>query len=475
MQRHQGNMPRQTRIVATIGLCHSGNWTDFLQQMLNAGTDVFRLNFSHTDGDYEREKTVLDMVHQHGDSGGHLAAVLGDLQGPKVRVGEIDDPGLELVEGEEIIIRMNASQGEIPVDDEVGSALLSSLNRLAKEEPDTQAEILFGDGDLIVEVREILQDGLKTVVTAGGTLTSRKGITLRATDIDMDPFPEKDQEDLRFCLKNGVDFVAISFVRTAKDINRVRAFIEKELEPSQPFPSIIAKIETLAALQNIESILEVTDGIMVARGDLGLQIGVEGVPLEQKRLIRAARGHGKSVIVATQMLESMVSHPSPTRAEATDVFNAIIDGGDAVMLSAETSVGSRPIETVETMDRIARQAETFRADPEWIKRERKATRRRMRELAGDQKIARINEEMGLTAVQFAEHIPARAVVSFTRSGGTLKRMSRYRPSIPLIGVCQSNQVARSLLITYGVHPIVMKRHEDDPGITRLMKTSRPYL
>jgi pyruvate kinase len=433
------------------------------------------LNFSHAGDDYERERTVLDCVQGQGDGGGSLAAVLGDLQGPKVRVGEIPDPGLELVEGEEIVMRTQAGADEIPLHEEVGSALLRSVQALIAGSKDAKPEIIFGDGELVIEMTEVLKDGVRGRVTAGGRLTSRKGITIRGIDIDMDPFPAKDQNDLRFCLDHGVNFIGVSFVRNAGDINRIRNFISEHLGPDQPHPSIVAKIETLTALENIEEILEVTDGIMVARGDLGLQIGVEAVPLEQKRLIRAARGHGRAVIVATQMLESMVSNPSPTRAEATDVFNAIIDGGDAIMLSGETSVGTRPIEAVETMDRIARQAEQFRADPEWLKRERKATRRRMRELAGNKKVGRINEEMALTAVQFAEHIPARAVVSFTRTGGTLRRMSRYRPGVPLIGVCKNAQVARGLLIYYGVHPIVMHRNEDDPSITKLVKASRPFL
>ena len=240
-------------------------------------------------------------------------------------------------------------------------------------------------------------------------------------------------------------------------------------------PPLIAKIETLSAVRNIEEILPEVDGIMIARGDLGLQIGVEAVPLGQKELIRAARGHGKAVIVATQMLESMVANPSPTRAEATDVFNAITDGCDAVMLSGETSVGSRPVTVVETMDRIARLAESYHGDPESQKRERKVIRAKMGAKIEHQTIGRVNEDMALMAVQFGEDIPAHSVLSFTRTGATLRRMSHYRPSPPLIGACRTPEIARSLLIHYAVHPVLMPYTEEAPSISYLVEMVRPIL
>ncbi|MCO4759941.1 MAG: pyruvate kinase [Myxococcales bacterium] len=476
MRRHKGSSPRQTRIVATIGLCPEPDYATFLDGMLEAGVDVIRLNMSHAAKGYTKEAEILAWANQPVDN--HTAprvAVLADLQGPKARVGELGEDGLTLVEGAEIQLTTEAGTGTgvvVPLPGEVGPAVIRALRSFMRDQPGTYPRMLFGDGDLVVEITNVSSHSATARVIAGGVLSSRKGITIRGVDIDLDPFPQKDQRDLGFLLSQGIDFLAVSFVRTATDIKRVRRYILENQRPESTPIRLIAKIETLSAIDNIDSIVTAADGIMIARGDLGLQLGVAEVPLAQKTLAHRARQHGKPVIVATQMLESMINNPAPTRAEATDVFNAILDGGDAVMLSGETSVGSRPYAVVETIARLALVAERFRADP----MTHRSPRTIMENDSTDTFISRINEEFALTAVHFAERIPAKAVVTFTRSGGTPRRLSRHRSDVPLFAVCQGEAVARSLLLCYGVHPVVMHDFDVDvDGPSRMIKVAREVL
>lgn len=478
MRRHKGERPRQTRIVATIGLCPEETYAEYLDGMVEAGVDVIRLNMSHAGKGYEKEREILTWANKPvADHGAPPVAVLADLQGPKARVGELGEKGLELIDGTTVRLVTDAAKPDpdivsIALPGEVGPAAIRALRTLQREQPGTHPRVLFGDGDLVVEVTGVEQTFARARVLAGGTLSSRKGVTIRGVDIDLDPFPQKDQQDLSFLLEEGVDFLAVSFVRTASDVKRVRRYIAEKQGPKGPKVRVIAKIETLAAIQNIAGIVDASDGIMIARGDLGLQLGVAEVPLAQKTLARHARGKGKPVIVATQMLESMISNPAPTRAEATDVFNAILDGGDAVMLSGETSVGSRPYAVVETIGRLALVAERYRADPTTVAQERQVNTNDQ----SDSFISRINEEFALTAVLFAERIPAKAVVTFTRSGGTPRRLSRHRSAVPLLAVCQSERVARSLLLCYGVHPVVMNDFDVDvDGPSRMIKVARRVL
>ena len=478
MRRHMGESPRQTRIVATIGLCPEPDYATYLDRMVDAGVDVVRLNMSHAGAGYTKEKEILAWANRPGENhGAPRVAVLADLQGPKARVGDLGEAGLELVEGTVVQLVTDAGTPDegaiaIKLPGEVGPAVMRALRALHRERPGESPRMLFGDGDLVIEVIEIEGHHARGRVLAGGNLSSRKGITIRGVDIDLDPFPAKDQADLDFLLVQGIDFLAVSFVRTASDVKRVRRYIAEKQGPDGPPVRLIAKIETLAAVENIGGIIDAADGIMIARGDLGLQLGVAEVPLAQKVLARRARDAGKPVIVATQMLESMISHPAPTRAEATDVFNAILDGGDAVMLSGETSVGSRPYAVVETIAGLALVAERYRADPTTT------TDARIALFTDDEDafIRRINEEFAITAVQFAERIPAKAVVTFTRSGGTPRRMSRHRSHVPLLAVCQGERVARSLLLCYGVHPVVLHAFDVDiDGPSRMIAVARKVL
>jgi len=453
MQRHEGPRARQTRIVATLGRTPAEGWEAFLTALVEAGVDVLRLNLSHADPDHAKETEILAWANRPV---GHLSAppvaVMADLQGPKCRIGRLPADGIALDPGAAVELRREGDHGDaIPVPEPVWSCLRAGLCDWLAAHPADRPSIAFGDGDLIVAVEGVGADTIAARVAAGGVLHSKKGLTVREIDLALDPFPPKDQDDLRLCLRHGVDFVALSFVRTPAAIERVRAFIADHVAAGSDPPAIIAKIETLSAVADIDAILAAADGIMVARGDLGLQLGHDEVPAVQKRLVVAARRHAKPCIIATQMLESMISAPLPTRAEATDIFNAIVDGGDAVMLSGETSVGSRPCRVVEVMDGIARKAELFRVE--------ERTRRTQLELPpveGHGHVARINAEFARTAVQFADHLPAFAIVCFSRTGRTPERISRYRPAVPVMAFCATDAVARRCLLYWGVHPIVLR-------------------
>jgi pyruvate kinase len=469
MRRHEGPHARQTRIVATLGLCPEPTWPAYLDKLCDAGADVFRLNLSHADKDYGKETQVLAWCNEATPNGeAPRVAVMADLQGPKARIGKVLGDGVELVVGRHVLLvteGQEPARGEpigtdspvaIPVPEPLAGGMFAALCEFMARHPDMRPKVLFGDGDIALEVVQAQPHCARGLVVAGGVLGSRKGVTIREIDLDLDPFPAKDQRDLRFCLEHGIDFVAVSFVRTAADLERVRAFVRDNLSDGQKEPRLVAKIETLSAIEHMEEILEAAGGVMIARGDLGLQLGVEEVPLVQKRFVAAARAHGKPVIVATQMLESMIASPQPTRAEATDVFNAILDGGDAVMLSGETSVGIRPYLVVQTMDRIARKAESFldRADH---------TRHGPPALDPDEPahLERINGLFAATAVRFADQLGARAIVCFTRTGRTPERLSRHRPGVPILALCPEPSVARVLLLYYGVHPIVLSGFDAD--------------
>lgn len=482
MRRFEGQSPRQTRIVATVGLCPKRwSWPEYLDRLALAGVDVLRLNMSHADRDHGKEAEIMAWANAPMAVGTQpRVALLVDLQGPKARIGQPAGGALELAEGDVIVLSPSPIDEPAPADGppprhvpmsaEVASAVCRSLARLRRDQPAKTGRLRFGDGEVEAVVSAFGDDQVRATVSAGGRLSARKGLTIFGVDIDLDPFSDKDRHDLAFALGHGTDFVAVSFVREAHDIERVQAFIAERVADPERRPRVIAKIETLSAVDHIDGILEAADGIMIARGDLGMQLGVAEVPALQKRLALHSRQHNKPVIVATQMLESMIHNPAPTRAEATDVFNAILDGGDAVMLSGETSVGERPCETVEMIDTLARRAEAWRREPEWLKRDRKAMRRHARQRAGDPQIGRINEEFALTAVQFGEHIPAGAVVCATRSGGTPRRLSRYRPAIPLLALCADPAVARRLLLFYGVHPVLLDALlADDCGFERLVE------
>jgi pyruvate kinase len=426
------SMNRKAKIVVTIGPASQDETV--VEKLLLAGMDVARLNFSH--GTHETHAAWNSHLRAVSSRLGRPLAVLQDLQGPKIRVGMLPS-SLTLVPAQKVILFPEgskppvtaSSQPLIPVDFPQLFDSVSPGNR-----------ILLDDGRLALAVLSVQEKQIVAEVKTGGVLTSNKGINLPGILLDIPAFTEKDAEDLKFGLSLGVDFVAVSFVRRAEDVLRVRHEIECQ-SPAE-CPLLIAKLERPEALDALEAILDVVDGVMVARGDLGVEMAPENVPEAQKRIIQAANRKGKLVIIATQMLESMIHNPLPTRAEASDVANAVFDGTDALMLSAETAAGEYPVEAVMLMNRIVCQAEEgfeswghnqdIESDDH---NDAAALTRAARELAHDQHVA--------------------AVAVFTRMGRSALLMAKSRPRVPILAFTPEQCTYRRLALAWGVQPQIV--------------------
>jgi pyruvate kinase len=426
------NVTRKVRIVATIGPASQDDAV--IEKLLHAGMDVARLNFSH--GTHETHAARISQLRTISQSLGRPLALLQDLQGPKIRVGVLHAP-ISLVSGSTALLypegasepQTTQSQAFIPVD-------FPQLFDTVK--PSNQ--ILLDDGRLVLSVLKVQEKQVVAEVKIGGILTSNKGINLPGVLLDIPAFTEKDAEDLEFGLSLGMDFVAISFVRQAKDLQKVRERIAC-LSPGE-CPLLIAKLERPEALDNLESILDIVDGVMVARGDLGVEMAPEDVPGAQKQIIQAANRRGRLVITATQMLESMIHNPLPTRAEASDVANAVFDGTDAVMLSAETAAGDYPVAAVTLMDRIVRQAEA--GFESW----------------GHKQEIESNEHDGAVAVtraacELAHDQDVAAVAVFTRLGRSALLMAKARPRVPILAFTSELRTYRRLALAWGVQPHIV--------------------
>ncbi len=418
---------RRTRIVATVG---PASWTPaVLERLLAAGVDVVRLNFSH--GDHEIHRRVIQQVRDLSARMQRTVVILQDLQGPKLRIGKLSGDRVQLRKGDEVILTAQVDEGDahtLPVP------FPEVLRNLAPG-----VRLLLKDGQIVLRVREIRSADVVATVETGGVIASRSGLDLEGVDPAIPPLTPKDLEDLRFGVTMGVDWVAMSFVRSREDIQRIR----KELARlGASWVRVMAKIERPGAVTHFEDILEEADGVMVARGDLGVALPLHEIPLVQKRLIQKARKAGKPVITATQMLESMLHNPTPTRAEVTDVANAIFDGSDGVMLSAETAVGDYPVEAVEVMDRIARAVE---ASPEF---QEGLVSRRPEPLPTPQ------DAVAYAAVDMAETLPAELIVVFTSSGTTAQRVARFRPRVPVLALTIEERVARQITMFFGVRSAV---------------------
>jgi pyruvate kinase len=450
-----------------------------LTSLIRHGMDVVRLNFSH--GTHQEHGRHIDLIRECSRAALEPVAILQDLQGIKIRVGQVKDGGMELKNGREIVIRPIDAGGRTPIDAGGGAATASNGGAATASTSGavatSESRILCGDGVIYISyphilddlregqkvlindglftlvVREMRADGAVCVVKEGGTLTSNKGVNLPDSEISTRPFTQKDRADLAFGIEAGVDFVALSFVETREFIDEVREFIRAR---GADIP-IIAKIERPRALKNIDDILEAADGIMVARGDLAVEISSEEVPLIQKRLIRKANEHGKLVITATQMLESMCEHSRPTRAETTDVANAIIDGTDAVMTSAETSVGKFPIETVQMMGKIIAVTEAAISLPEGF------SGTFQKRLDNDARLAYAVAEASVTA---AAKIGAKCIVAFTRSGYTALLLSKCRPTVPIIAFTTEEKMMPQMSLYWGVRPFFMRRLHDTDEMIR---------
>jgi pyruvate kinase len=413
---------RKTKIVATIGPASSS--PEVLEKMIAAGLNVARLNFSH--GRPEEHRAVMESIRRL--SGGKVG-ILQDLSGPKIRLGEIRDQVLE--EGSTVRLFPGAREedGSLPVN-----------YQYLLEDVGVGEQVLLFDGKLDLEVIAKDERGLTCRVVTGGPLSSHKGVNLPHSDLRIPAFTEKDRADLTMGLEAGVDFVAMSFVRSAKDLIPIKEMIRRSGRP----PLLIAKIEKPQAVESIEAILDVADGLMVARGDLGVEMPIEEVPVTQKKLIKAARHRGKLVITATQMLGSMAVNPRPSRAEVTDVANAILDGADAVMLSEETAVGKYPVAAVAMLDKISRQTEPIMDNRAFLMEDQCqlldpvacAITRAVAILAGD--------------------LHSKAIVAATQGGSTARLVAHFRQPAPVIGLTSDPTTYRQLTLSWGVIPALIQ-------------------
>lgn len=390
----------KTKIVATVG--PACNTKDQLRELIRAGVDVFRLNFSH--GTHEDHRKVATYVRELNEELGSTICLLQDLQGPKIRTNEVENNGVEVVSGQELLIT---------TDDSVGTS--KSISTSYKQLPSDVKigdMILIDDGKIELRVEDTDSKTVKTRVIYGGTIKSRKGINLPMSNVSAPSLTDKDERDLEFGLANDVEWIALSFVRTADDIINLKDRIKKACKNCK----VIAKIEKPEALKNIDAIIAATDGVMVARGDLGVEIVMEEVPLAQKMIVDKCNELGKPVIIATQMMESMISNPRPTRAETNDVANAVMDGADALMLSAETAAGAYPVEVIKSMVRTIVSVEE-KMGHIYFKHENVSPQSR----------TFLNDSIVLQACRLAKKVKANAVIGMTKSGYTAYRISSHRP------------------------------------------------
>jgi pyruvate kinase len=417
-------LPCNAKIVATLGPASADRAT--IEALVRAGADVFRLNFSHgTHADHQQRLALIRAIET--DTGRPIGVLL-DLQGPKLRVGTFANGPVQLIEGAPFRLDLDrAAPGD------ASRAPLPHPEIFAALKPG--AELLLDDGRLRLKVEHSGPDFAETRVVIGGMLSDRKGVNVPGVVLPLSAMTDKDRADLDFGLSLGIDWVALSFVQRATDIVEAQAIIQGRA-------GIVAKLEKPAAIECLDDILAVTDAVMVARGDLGVEMPAEAVPAMQKRIVRACRQRGKPVIVATQMLESMVSAPVPTRAEASDVATAIYDGADAVMLSAESASGRFPVESVAMMDRIIARTE---ADPHY---------RDAIDASHTQPAANTADAIGWAARSVAGLLDVAAMVAYTSSGSSALRMARERPRAPIIGMTPKRETARRLALVWGVNPVV---------------------
>jgi pyruvate kinase len=428
--------PNKTKIVCTIGPASESQ--EVMEQMLLAGMNVARLNFSH--GDFESHKRVIDTLRSASRATGRRVAIMADLSGPKMRIGKLKEEPVQLKAGDVFTLTTKEIVGDV-------TRASVSFSRLPKAVKPGDA-LYLNDGFIQLEVTQVEGDDVRCKVVVGGELRSRKGLNLPDIDLGITAFTDRDRECLRFAMEQGVDAVSQSFVESAKDIQAVRE-AAKELGRS---PFIIAKIERSRALERFDEILDSVDGIMIARGDLGVEVPIERIAVVQKDLMRRANRKGKPVITATQMLESMTTYRRPTRAEATDVANAILDGTDAVMLSGESAMGHYPVESVAMLAKIAAAIEPHR---------HRLTVKEMFEgvdLRGKLSPAHL---VAVSVEASLEYESPAAVFVPTRSGATARSLARFRPPVWIVGVSSQESTCQTLQFSWGVFPVHEREHPED--------------
>ncbi|HEY8484659.1 MAG TPA: pyruvate kinase [Longimicrobiales bacterium] len=438
-------MTLRTKIVSTIGPATAA--PDKIHALAELGVDVFRLNFAH--GTHEHHGRVIQWAREASKAVGKPIAILADLAGPKIRIGSLPEP-VTLVERSTVVLapEAEATSGELPTTYAPLAQDVSPGDR-----------ILLDDGLMELRVQDVKGSRVYCEVVRGGLLRSNKGMNLPGVRVSAPSLTEKDLADLAFAIDAGVDYIGLSFVQTAEDVEDLRRRI-----PNGTL--IVAKIEKDTALENIEAILSVTDAVMVARGDLGVELPFERVPLAQKRIIQLANLYARPVITATQMLESMIENPRPTRAEASDVANALFDGTDAVMLSGETAAGRYPLLAVEAMIRIAGEIERSHAFEEGPKYDVP--------LFGHIRAGATPTEHAIASatVEAVHRLGAPAVVSLTRTGFTARLISSYRPPVPIMGVSDDERTVRQLALVWGVHPVLCR---GEVSYENMLACARDYL
>ena len=433
---------RRTKIVATVGPASST--PDMLGRLFRGGADVFRLNFSH--GTHEDHAARIATIRALEEAAGRPIGILADVQGPKLRVGQFGGGRVALQTGQGFRLDLSPVPGDarrvqLPHPEIMQAAAIGTT-------------LLLDDGKLRLRVVHKRDDHLECEVVIGGPLSDRKGVNVPDVVLPIPALTEKDHADLRFALQHGADYIGLSFVQRAEDVAEAR-----NIAGGRAW--IMTKLEKPQALDNLDEILELSDAVMVARGDLGVELPPEEVPLAQKRIVRAARQRGLPVVVATQMLESMINAPSPTRAEASDVATAVFDGADAVMLSAETAAGQYPFEAVNMMDRIVDRVEQ---DANW---------RELCESGRPKPEHTVADAIADAARQIGKTIEARAIAAYTMSGSTALRIARTRPDCPILGLTTSRETARRMAVVWGVHAVVTgETHTMTETVNRATRTAR---
>ncbi len=422
---------KRTKIVCTIGPASQS--IPVLTRMMRAGMDVVRLNFSH--GTYENHTLLLDNVRTAAKRTGKMIGILQDLQGPKIRVGELPKEGIALKKGQTVVLSTAVMRSE-------GDPIPVQYRRL-HEDVGTGDRLLLDDGHLELRVERVRGREIHAMVVVGGTLISHKGINVPTASLSATPLTAKDKKDLLFGLKQGVDFIALSFVRKAADVLQLRALIQRGLPKGATPPAIIVKIERREALDQLDAIIAAADCVMVARGDLALEADAASVPLYQKVIIRKCLEAAKPVITATEMLGSMTEKPRPTRAEISDVANAVIDHTDATMLSGESATGKYPVRAVETMAHIIRDTEASPWDDPLALPDAPSD--------GHPVLA-----VSAAACRVAKDIGAKAIVAVTTTGFTARTIARHHPELPVLAITKQETIARQLTLSWGVIPILLE-------------------
>lgn len=437
----------RTKIVATIGPASSKPNT--IRRMLSAGMNVARVNFSH--GDHKSHAKTVAMLRQVAAEAGIVLAILGDLQGPKLRLGHVKTGGISLSLGDEVALTPHRGQ----------PAMIHFPHPDLIKAIEVGGRLVIGDGEVEFVVAEKKADTLRCTVTVAGLLESRKGVNAPGTDLTISSITDKDRQDLNLACELDLDYIALSFVRSADDVEELRRLIAVN---GREIP-IIAKIEKKEAVERLDEISGVADGMMVARGDLGIEVLPQEVPLLQKRIIQCCNKAGKPVITATQMLQSMVEHPRPTRAEASDVANAILDGTDAVMLSGETATGKFPVEAVQMMCNIAEITEGAFPYELW-------RQRRQQDQGGTDSVS---EAISAASCEVARQVKARAIVSTTTSGYTAQQIARHRPATAVIAATPSPYTQRKLALVWGVECYLIPDFSDtDTMLAHAVIAMRAY-